>query len=329
MMNATTLQRGTPLKFKFDGGIVEGTYVRPSENPEYGVFSHNGREVNRSYARVANLNPDWTPATFAPTSVTSPVIQATGPDGPVNLPAVIAQPEQTFDVNTRFMFIERMVDMVVRNQEKSLMVTGSGGLGKSYTIFNRLKLNDLGEADFEKVSGHMTPKALYRRLHEANDKIVVFDDCDSVLVNDTSVNLIKAALDSYGRRTLNWASELGSRESELPSSFDFTGRIIFISNFSLIDIPQPVVSRALYVDVTMTADEKIERITAIAPSLCPDMNATEREECIELLSKNRHRISDLNLRTMLKVANIRRANPQHWRDMATYMVTAKLNRAGR
>jgi hypothetical protein len=254
-------------------------------------------------------------------------VQVTSQAGPVTIVNGAApgeeEPEIHFNVNARFNFIERMVDMIVRDVQKSLIVTGSGGLGKSFTVFNRLKLNDLGDADYHKISGHMTPKALYRRLHESNGKLVVFDDCDSVLINETAVNLLKASLDSYGTRTLNWASELGNSE-ELPSTFEFTGRVIFISNFSLVDIPQPVVSRSLYVDVTMTPDEKIERIQAIAPALCPEMPEPDRNECIELLSKLRHKVSDLNLRTMMKVSAIRRANPREWREMATYMITAQL-----
>jgi hypothetical protein len=320
MMNATTLQAGMRLKIKLNGEIVEAVYVGVNHaNADYGVFCCEGREYSRAYSRVENLN------------MANPVVQVTGtPAAEVDgEESAVEKPETVFNVNTRFMFIERLVDMIVRGQEKSLIITGSGGLGKSYTVFNRLKLNDLGPADYEKISGHMTPKALYRRLHEANGKIIVFDDCDSVLVNETAINLLKSALDSYGNRQINWCSEMGGREGELPNSFEFTGRIIFISNFALTDIPQPVVSRALYVDVTMTQDEKIERITAIAPSLCPDMPVPEREECLELLVRLRYKVSDLNLRTMLKVASIRRANPLQWREMSTYMVCAKLNRSSR
>jgi hypothetical protein len=321
MMNASNIQPGSKHSVKLNGEVVIATFVKVSENPKYGLFEYNGRQVARSFDRVE-------PAAAAA------LVQTASTDGQLStvsagVTTALATPVlPTFNVNTRFHFIESMVDMIVRDQEKSLIVTGSGGLGKSYTVFNRLKLNDLGTADYEKVSGHMTPKALYRRLHDNNGKVSVFDDCDSVLMNDTSINLLKAALDSYGQRTLSWCSEMGSSE-DLPNRFDFTGRVIFISNFSLVDIPQPVVSRALYVDVTMTPEEKIERIKAIAPALVPDMAPEEREECIELLDKLRSMISDLNLRTMLKVASIRKANPNDWRDMASYMITARLSRPGR
>jgi hypothetical protein len=323
MMNATTLRIGQRLKVKLNAGVVEAVYqgAHPA-NEDYGLFQYEGKNFPRAFSRVENLNPD-----FQSNGHQLPTVQVTSQAGPVTIVNGAApgeeEPEIHFNVNARFNFIERMVDMIVRDVQKSLIVTGSGGLGKSFTVFNRLKLNDLGDADYHKISGHMTPKALYRRLHESNGKLVVFDDCDSVLINETAVNLLKASLDSYGTRTLNWASELGNSE-ELPSTFEFTGRVIFISNFSLVDIPQPVVSRSLYVDVTMTPDEKIERIQAIAPALCPEMPEPDRNECIELLSKLRHKVSDLNLRTMMKVSAIRRANPREWREMATYMITAQL-----
>lgn len=307
-MNATTLPVGAKVKIKFNGGVEEAAYVGPHSNADYGIFEINGKQFPRSFNRVASLNAGWM-ASVASTPTVEAVPAA--PDVPV------------YDVNRRFTFIESMVDMVVRGSANSLVVTGSGGLGKSYTVFNRLKLNDLGDADYERVSGHMTPKALYRKLHDSNDRIVVFDDCDSVLTNELSANLLKSALDSYGNRVLCWASEMGGT-GDLPGQFNFSGRVVFISNFSLVDIPQPIISRALYVDVTMTVDEKIERIRAISGALCPDLSATAREECLDLIANVRHRVSDLNLRTMMKVAAIRRANPNTWRDISTYMITARL-----
>lgn len=327
-MNAITLTVGTRLKFKLGGNIVTGTYSRPSENAEYGIFNYDDREFTRSYARVKNLNPDWTPST----ANHSPVISAAEvlPTATSTATPLVPKPVNgVFSVNTRFDYIERMVDMIVRDQEKSMVVCGSGGLGKSYTIFDRLKSNDLGSADFDKISGHMTPRALYRRMHDSNGKILVFDDCDSILTSETTVNLLKPALDTYGDRTVHWESEMGGRDNNLPHRFDFSGRVIVISNFSLIDIPQALISRALYVDVTMTPDEKITRITALASKLCPQLTGVELNECLSLLSDYRYKISDLNLRTMLKVASIRRANPGCWLGMAKYQITAQIGKVRR
>ncbi len=316
-MNATNsevLAVGTQVTFYRDGQLVTGTVV---EDYRGRAVVQVGNDVNdrvlRVYSRLNVVNG-------APAVLTNIVNEDTAALPPAALPNATVE---AFDINERFCFIELFVDMVVRGSAKSLIVTGSGGLGKSHTVFNRLKENDLGGADYVKISGHMTPLAVYESLYHNNGKVIVFDDTDAVLRNETTVNLLKAALDSSGSRTVTWASS--GRSSALPSSFDFTGRVIFISNFSLKDVPQPLVSRAMYVDVTMTADEKIERIRTIAPRLCPTLTETERNECIELLHSLRNRISELNFRTMLNVAAMRQAQPLQWRSMASYMVTALSN----
>lgn len=304
----TNYHKGQKLKTKFKGNVVEAKYVEDYNGAA--VVDYRGNRFLRQYSVLRKLNSE-------------PAVQAAVQ--PAEVSAVPVEPNIYFDVNARFGFIERMVDMVVRGQENSLLVTGSGGLGKSYTVFNRLKLNELGDADYIKVAGHMTPLALYQTLYANNGMIAVFDDCDSVLANETSSNLLKAALDSCQYRELCWSSQ-GGAGANTPSRFEYTGRVIFVSNFSLVDIPQPIVSRAMYVDVTMTAQEKIDRIKAIAPAMCPELSEGERNECLDLLDLLKHKISDLNLRTMRKVANIRRANPSHWRDMSSYMVCARLCR---
>lgn len=305
-MNATELTSGLPVRFKVKQDFVIGKFVE-HYNDSTAIVEFNGKKYGRVYDKV------WPASSNSLTAVNQ----------------VVAPPAFHFNVNERFDYIERLVDMVARDHAKSLVVTGSGGLGKSHTIFNRLKHNDLGEGDYLLVKGHMTPKSLYRHLYEAGgegeSKIIVLDDCDSVLQNETSTNLLKSALDSYGSRKIGWFSEMGSKD-DLPSSFDFTGKAIFISNWSLSQVPQPILSRALYVDVTMTCQEKIDRIRNIAPALCPNeqnFGDDERDECLNLLDSLKEHILDLNLRTMMKVATIRKAQPQMWRKIATYVVTAK------
>lgn len=44
---------------------------------------------------------------------------------------------------------------------------------------------------------------LYMALFINRDKLIVFDDCDSVFGNIDSVNILKAALDSYDTRMVS------------------------------------------------------------------------------------------------------------------------------
>lgn len=243
-------------------------------------------------------------------SVAAPVVNVNTPPQP--------------PINVRFSYLKELVSMVAVSVPTSLVITGSGGLGKSYTVFTTLRSHSLEEnVDFIVCRGTATPKAMYRLLYENRDKIVVFDDCDSVLENPTAVMLLKAALDSTSTRTVCWMSEArGDDETGLPNSFTFEGKIIFISNKPVTKIPQPILSRALFVDVTMTAPEKIDRMRAIAEQVKPEMPIADKHEVINLLDELKDQTADLNIRTMTKVLDLKVASPTLWKDIARYIITS-------
>jgi hypothetical protein len=228
-----------------------------------------------------------------------------------------------FSINQRFEFIGELVNMVLDQTSKSVIITGSGGLGKTYTVTQAVRAANMEEGeDFEIVKGFTTPKSLYRLLYNNRERLVIFDDCDSVWDNPTSVSLLKAALDSYETRKLSWLSEMRGDEDDLPQQFDFEGRIIFVSNLALSELDQAVLSRCLYVDVSMTPEEKIERIKAIMKDILPQMNKAWKEESLALLSEHAETIGDLNIRTFLKVCEIRQRDTENWKELAEYVITA-------
>jgi hypothetical protein len=71
----------------------------------------------------------------------------------------------------------------------------------------------------------------------------------------------------------------------------------------------------------MTADEKIERMRSIVNDIRPDLEVGIKFEVIGFLNEFRHRCKDLNLRTFLKVADIRVSEPELWRDIAEYSIS--------
>jgi hypothetical protein len=249
--------------------------------------------------------------------------------------------QSRFDVNQRFEFIEQVTDMVVSGESNSVIITGSGGLGKTFTVTACLRAAGLEQTtgvgadagteeeededaggDYEVVKGYVTPKALYRLLYNNRERLLVFDDCDSVWDNPTTVSLLKAALDSYETRHISWFSESKSDEDDLPQQFEFKGKIIFVSNLRLTDLDQAVLSRCVYVDVSMTAVEKVERIKALAPKIRPDLPKKMKDESISVIEEHAENIGDLNIRTFLKVLEIRHKDTENWRDLAEYVITA-------
>lgn len=250
-------------------------------------------------------------------------VDMTGEDVGVNTAKV--KTGSKFSIDKRYEFMAKLVDMTVDGHMKSLIITGDPGTGKTYTVQQVLKQKGLVEnTDFVLIKGFSTPKAMYRALYENQDSIVIFDDCDSVLKDHTAVNILKAGLDSYDKRMISWRTE---KESEdLPTIFEFRGKIIFISNYPKENMNPAVISRSILVDVAMTKDEKIERMRKILPELGPEaMEVSHKEEALELLSDNVDEAFDLNIRTLLRVITVRNAHTDKddsWKDLAEYMITA-------
>ena len=135
----------------------------------------------------------------------------------------------TFNINQRFEFLNNLTTMVVNNATPSLIITGEGGLGKSHSVTETIKSNDLSDDEYIFFKGYSTARGLYNTLYDNNGKLIIFDDCDSVLDDKVALNILKSALDSYEKRTISWMAKM-NKNDEYPQQFEFTGRIIFISN---------------------------------------------------------------------------------------------------
>lgn len=241
---------------------------------------------------------------------------------------------EEFNVNERFDFLAKMVTMVSKRSIPSAIITGQGGIGKTYTVMKTLKKNGYTDAtdllDFEVgsvvnrskhfkvIKGYSTAKGLYRTLYESNGAILVFDDCDNILKDATALNLLKSALDSYGERYVSWNAEM----DDLPRNFEFTGAIIFISNMDLAKMDQAVRTRALCVDLSMTPMQKVERMEALIknPEFLPEYEIGHKVEALEFIRENVRVIENISLRTLIAVTKIR-GEGGNWQHLAKYIMT--------
>jgi len=246
-----------------------------------------------------------------------------------------AEKQERFGINQRFDFVEKLVTMVATGVQPSAVITGEGGLGKTYTVKATLAkcgLEDLtavmAEAEsscgegYVMVKGYSTAKGLYRTLFENNGSIIVFDDCDSILKDPTALNILKGALDSYDTRWVSWNSEM-KESDDLPRTFEFTGSIIFISNMTQDQIDQAIRSRSMMIDLSMTEDQKIDRMEHIAlgGGFLPTYSAEHKMDALNLLREIKAEVKEISLRTLISVTKIRAANSDGWKDLATYMLT--------
>jgi hypothetical protein len=244
--------------------------------------------------------------------------------------------ESEFGINTRFSFLEQMVSMVADGTTASCVITGEGGLGKSYTVIKALENNGLKNitdlADFQVgtllnlkksyriIKGFSTAKGLYRTLFESNGMTIVFDDCDSILKDDVARNLLKGALDSYSKRYISWMADM--RDEDLPKTFEFTGRVIFVSNMPLEKIDQAIRTRCMVVDLSMSELQKIERMEVIAKSeeFLPEVSTESKERALAFLKSHIGNIPNMSLRSLIQVSKIANRGGD-WQDLAKYVLT--------
>jgi hypothetical protein len=247
----------------------------------------------------------------------------------------IRSPESRFTINERFGFVTDMVSMLARGQQPSIIITGPGGLGKSHTVIQALKthgLRDVTLLDDEEiptvapnqsfcvVKGFSSAKGLYRTLYENRHSVLVFDDCDSVLKDPMSLNLLKGALDSYARRIISWRADI--RDDDLPTTFEFNGRVVFISNMMVTQLDQAIVTRSMAVDLTMTQAQKVERMVHIVnqQNFLPEYSLTYKLDALRLIDQLRNTVKELSLRTLIQVTKIRSAHNDNWENLAEYAI---------
>ena len=247
---------------------------------------------------------------------------------------VMAQKASRFSINERFGFVGDMVTMLAQGDQASVVITGPGGLGKTFNVLSALQKNGMQDLtsleefmegtvvstkkSFVVIKGYSTPKGLYRALYENRNGVIVFDDCDSILRDPVSLNLLKAALDSYERRVISWRADI--RDDDLPTSFEFKGRVVFISNLSSVQLDQAILTRSLVVDLTMTNTQKVERMRFLLSQadFMPEYEREFKQDAMDLISKLQDEVKELSLRTLIQVTKIRKSSGKNWKNLAEY-----------
>jgi hypothetical protein len=238
----------------------------------------------------------------------------------------------------RFEILDEMTKAVKTGDVRAMIVSGPPGVGKSFGVEKVLQKDGLfdvlGERKpkFEVVKGAMSALGLYAKLYEFSDakNVIVFDDCDSILMEDLSLNILKGALDSSERRFIAWNTDSRLLRSEgIPDRFEFKGAAIFITNIKfehvkskrLRDHLDALESRCHYIDLQMDTDrEKILRIKQVVNDAGMldryEFDQIQKDEIVQFVETNSERLRELSLRMVLKLADLRKSFPNSWTAMA-------------
>ena len=240
-------------------------------------------------------------------------------------------------IEGRFNILTEMTEAVAQQKVKGMIVSGPPGIGKSYGVESCMDrystFDDIAgkKRKFEVVKGAMSAIGLYKKLYEHADAghVVCFDDCDVILYDDLCLNLLKAALDTGRRRTLHWNTESRFLHSEgVPNSFEFRGGVIFITNVKfdnvkskkLRDHLEALQSRCHYLDLTIDSmRDRMLRIRQIVRAGMLDkynMPDDEKAALVDYIFENKHRLREISLRMVLKVADLWKMKPDGHQQLA-------------
>lgn len=256
----------------------------------------------------------------------------------------ITKPQETDDeamdrIQQRFDVLDEMSKACINGDIRAMIVSGPPGVGKSYGVETQLERASMFDrlsskkVRYEVIKGAMTPIGLYCQLFKYSDakNVLVFDDCDSVLMDDLALNILKAALDSGKRRKICWNSDSSMlRREGVPDSFNFNGSAIFITNLKfenlkskkLQDHLEALQSRCHFLDLTIdTERDKMLRIKQVHRDTeggvfhAYDFAGNEAEQVLDYMYENKGKLRELSLRMALKIADLVKISPNNWKSL--------------
>jgi hypothetical protein len=237
----------------------------------------------------------------------------------------------------RFDALEIMSEATGKGINRSLIVSGPAGLGKSFTIESKMEELESKGYNVVYIKGYVRPLALYKLLYETRfpNSVLVFDDSDSIFHDDVSMNLLKGACDSTDRRVLHWLSRSLERESDedgenIPEKFEFQGSIIFITNYDfdaliasgnkLAPHFEALVSRSHYLDLAMkTKMDYLVRIKQVVRGgmlKSRGFNTIDETLIMQFIENNVDRLRELSLRMVVKISGLYKMDKSNWQKLA-------------
>ena len=250
--------------------------------------------------------------------------------------AELSDEERIKEIAERFEILDEMTQGSIDGVVRGMVVTGPPGVGKSYGVEKVIEKNSMFDKLADKPLKYGTEKGaasaigLYQLLYRYADpgSVLVLDDCDSILWDEVSLNLLKAALDSSSKRMISWNTESSAlRREGVPEKFEFCGSVIFITNLKfdnakgkIKDHLDAILSRCHYLDLTLdTMRDKMLRVKQIVKDgMLKKYNFSKEEEVglVRYMEDNKEKLREVSLRMVTKIADLKKMSPTRWERLA-------------
>lgn len=219
--------------------------------------------------------------------------------------------------------LTNLTKLTAGGSSNSLFVAGRGGVGKTTPVMRTLA--SMGYVDGKNMfvnKGSISASGLYSLLYRYQNELIVFDDSDSVFGDQEARNVLKGATDTQKFRKLVWSKRGASvmnpddfskdeilDAGAVPQYFEFTGKIIFISNLKIdkLDPDGALRTRGYMITIDPTDQELFDFMKIIAPEhdladgLSLDLKS--RMHVVDMISKTKSK-DPLSLRMLVRGLNM-------------------------
>lgn len=229
----------------------------------------------------------------------------------------------------RFEDMEAYVQMVIDGIKPLCVICGTAGVGKTYRTTKMAEMSGkkISKGGYKAIGencallkGSQTTVSLYQNLfqYKEDGDLIIFDDCDSILKDIDSINLLKAATDSSDERIVAYGTsrppEVPEQLMELhpewesvciqdskgrwhyPQAFEFKGSIIILTNMRSGQIDTAIKNRAIMADLDFNDKTMLDIIKTLAPEIQPKKLTMEAKQmAIKFLERMAEEGADIQI----------------------------------
>lgn len=228
----------------------------------------------------------------------------------------------------KLQIIKDRVELAINGYVNGFYLWGEGGIGKSYTILQRL---DALKTAYVLHNTRLSGRAFFDIIARHPSKVHVVEECENLFTDRQGMNLLRSACwgqkDKTGKqkRLITW------NVAPEPQTVEFTGSIIFTGNRALSNVAElrALRTRIPSLELKVTREEMLDLMKRIAgQGYSNNKGSLTAEDCMEIFTFYKD-APHLDLRVLVRafdeVMGCRALNLKTtWKDMINSAIQESL-----